>query len=58
MGGNILDAIISNFEGKPFQKSTKIEPVLITKANVDDPRLWGNFGKKNKIDSDGNTGIQ
>jgi len=46
MGGNILDAVIADFEGKPFPKSTKIEPVLITKANVDDPKLWGNFGKK------------
>jgi ribose transport system substrate-binding protein len=46
MGGAILDAIIANFEGKPFNDKAETKPVLITKANVDDPSLWGNFGKK------------
>ncbi|MGF6696769.1 ribose transport system substrate-binding protein [Paraburkholderia sp. MM5496-R1] len=46
MGSDIVDAIIADFQGKPYPKSTHIEPVLITKANVDDPTLWGNFGRK------------
>jgi ribose transport system substrate-binding protein len=46
MGSNIVDAIIASFQGKPYPKSTRIEPILITKANADDPTLWGNFGKK------------
>jgi ribose transport system substrate-binding protein len=46
MGGNILDAIIAHFEGKPYPKASQTKPVLITKDNVNDPKLWGNFGKK------------
>ncbi|MBV8628489.1 MAG: sugar ABC transporter substrate-binding protein [Paraburkholderia sp.] len=46
MGSDIVDAIIADFQGNPYPKSTRIEPVLITKANVDDPTLWGNFGRK------------
>lgn len=46
MGGNILDAIIAYFEGKDFPKSTQTKPLLVSKDNVDDPSLWGNFGKK------------
>ena len=46
MGGIILGNIISYFEGKPFEPKGQTKPVLITKENVDDPTLWGNFGKK------------
>ena len=46
MGGFIIDDIIAYFEGKPFQPKASTEPVLITKENVNDPSLWGNFGKK------------
>lgn len=48
MGGYILDDIIAYFDGKPFKDKASTEPVLITKANVDDPNLWGNFGKHQK----------
>lgn len=47
MGGIILDDIISYFDGKPFNPKGRTEPVLITKANVNDPSLWGNASKKN-----------
>jgi ribose transport system substrate-binding protein len=46
MGGAIIDKIIANFEGKPFDEKTGTEPGLITKENVDDPNLWGNAAKK------------
>jgi ribose transport system substrate-binding protein len=46
MGGEILDNIIAHFEGKPFEPKFGTEPGLITKANVDDPKLWGNVAKK------------
>ncbi|SDR61425.1 sugar ABC transporter substrate-binding protein [Paraburkholderia tuberum] len=46
MGSDIVDAIVAGFQGKPYPKSMHIEPVLITKANVDDPTLWGNFERK------------
>jgi ribose transport system substrate-binding protein len=46
MGGFIIDDIVAYFEGKPFQPKASTEPVLITKENVNDPSLWGNFGKK------------
>ncbi|MBV9673729.1 MAG: sugar ABC transporter substrate-binding protein [Verrucomicrobia bacterium] len=45
MGGYILDDIIAYFEGKPYNNKASTEPVLITKTNVDDPNLWGNFGR-------------
>jgi ribose transport system substrate-binding protein len=48
MGGAILDKIIAHFEGKPFEDTSKTEPGLITKENVDDPNLWGNTAKKKK----------
>jgi ribose transport system substrate-binding protein len=51
MGGIILDDIIAHFEGKPFDPSGQTKPVLITKDNVDDPNLWGNFGKKKTADA-------
>jgi len=46
MGGFILNAIIGYFEDKPFEAKGSTKPVLITKENVNDPNLWGNFGKK------------
>jgi ribose transport system substrate-binding protein len=46
MGGFILDVIIGYFAGKPFEAKGSTRPVLITKENVNDPSLWGNFGKK------------
>ena len=45
MGGIILDDIIAYFDGKPFNPKGRTEPVLITKANANDPSLWGNFKK-------------
>ena len=46
MGGIILNDIIAYFEGKPFNPKGQTEPILITKENVNDPNLWGNFGRK------------
>ena len=46
MGGAILDKIVAHFEGKPFDEKSVTEPSLITKENVDDPKLWGNASKK------------
>jgi ribose transport system substrate-binding protein len=48
MGGAILDKMIAHFEGKPFEEKTATEPGLITKENVDDPKLWGNASKQKK----------
>jgi len=44
-GGGILEQMISYFEGKEYNKSAQTKPYVITKANVDDKRNWGNFGK-------------
>ena len=38
-----LNQITAYFEGKPFDAKAQTKPVLITKDNVDDPNLWGNF---------------
>jgi ribose transport system substrate-binding protein len=46
MGGFILGNIIDYFDGKSFKPKNSTEPILITKENVNDPSLWGNFGKK------------
>lgn len=46
MGNIIFNDIIAYFEGKSFNANGKTEPILITQANVNDPRLWGNFGRK------------
>lgn len=45
MGGIVLNQIIAYFEGKPFDAKGQTKPMLITKDNVDDPNLWGNFFK-------------
>jgi ribose transport system substrate-binding protein len=46
MGNIILGDIIDYFEGKPFDPNGLTKPILITKDNVTDPSLWGNFGRK------------
>jgi ribose transport system substrate-binding protein len=46
MGAIILGQMIAYFEGKPFEDKGLTKPILITKENVNDPNLWGNFGKK------------
>jgi ribose transport system substrate-binding protein len=46
MGGFILGNIIDYFDGKSFQPKNSTEPILITKDNVNDPKLWGNAGKR------------
>jgi ribose transport system substrate-binding protein len=46
MGGMILDDIIAYFEGNSYNQKGKVEPVLITKDNVNEPKLWGNFRKR------------
>jgi ribose transport system substrate-binding protein len=46
MGGIILNDIVAYFDGRPYKSSGRTEPVLITRENVNDPTLWGNFGKK------------
>jgi ribose transport system substrate-binding protein len=46
MGSIILDQMIAYFEGKPYDNKGMTKPILITKENVDDPKNWGNFGKK------------
>jgi len=44
-GGGILEQIIAYFEGREYDKNMQTKPYLITKANVDDKRNWGNLGK-------------
>ncbi len=46
MGNIILGDIIDYFEDKPFNPNGLTKPILITKENVNDPSLWGNFGRK------------
>ena len=43
MGSFIFDQIVNYFDGKPVEKKGQTKPLLITKANVDDPNHWGNF---------------
>jgi len=45
MGSFIFDQILAYFGGKPIEKKGETKPVLITKANVDDPSHWGNIKK-------------
>ncbi len=45
MGSFIFDQILAYFDGKPIEKKGETKPVLITKANVDDPSHWGNIKK-------------
>jgi ribose transport system substrate-binding protein len=45
MGSFIFDQMVNYFDGKPVEKHGETKPVLITKANVDDPSHWGNFKK-------------
>ena len=42
MGSSILDSMEAYLTKKPFEKKTLIQPVMITKENVDDPNNWGN----------------
>ena len=42
MGGAIFDAIVAHFEGRTVPEKARTEPMLVTKANVDDPEHWGN----------------
>lgn len=43
MGSFIFDQILAYFDGKAIEKKGETKPILITKANVDDPSHWGNF---------------
>lgn len=42
MGDSILGSMEAYMNKRPFQKKTLIQPVMITKENVDDPNNWGN----------------
>jgi len=42
MAGIALNEIIAYFEGKPFDAKAQTKPILITKDNVKDFKLWGN----------------
>jgi ribose transport system substrate-binding protein len=42
MGDSILASMEAYLTKKPFEKKTLIQPVMITKENVDDPNNWGN----------------
>jgi hypothetical protein len=46
MGSIILDEMIAYFNGKSYDPNGKVQPIMITKDNVDDPKLWGNSTKK------------
>jgi len=46
MGDIIYNDILDYFSGKPFNPSGNTEPILITSANLNDPKLWGNFERK------------
>jgi len=42
MGALALRTLIEILDGKQVPKQQLAEPKLITRANVDDPNLWGN----------------
>jgi len=42
MGSDMVNAIVAFYAKQPYERSQLIEPIVITKANVDDPALWGN----------------
>jgi ribose transport system substrate-binding protein len=42
MGAIAIDSALDAIEGKPVPKQQLYPPTLVTKANVDDPKLWGN----------------
>lgn len=44
-GGGILEQVIAYLEGREYNNNMQTKPYLIDKANVDDKRNWGNFGK-------------
>lgn len=45
MGSSIVEQMENYFSGKPVQKTTLIQPVMIWKDNVDSPENWGNMVK-------------
>jgi ribose transport system substrate-binding protein len=42
MGAIAVDSAMAAIEGKTVPKQQLLPPVLVTKANADDPKLWGN----------------
>ncbi|MDQ0391893.1 sugar ABC transporter substrate-binding protein [Labrys monachus] len=46
MGESIIKEMENHFSGKPVNKETLIQPVMIYKENVDSPDNWGNRVKK------------
>ena len=42
MGAMAVDSAIDAIDGKAVPKQQLLPPTLVTKANVDDPKLWGN----------------
>lgn len=44
-GSVILGDMTAWAEKRPFEKSQLVQPVLVTKKNVNDPSLWGNAVK-------------
>lgn len=44
-GGGILEQVIAYLEGREYNNNMQTKPYLIDKANVNDKRNWGNFGK-------------
>jgi ribose transport system substrate-binding protein len=42
MGAMAVDSAIDAIDGKTVPKQQLLPPTLVTKANVDDPKLWGN----------------
>ena len=45
MGALALQAEVDILDGKQVPKTQLTDTQLITKANVDDPKLWGNIFK-------------
>ncbi|MFT4163534.1 sugar ABC transporter substrate-binding protein [Shinella sp.] len=45
MGSSIVEQMENHFSGKPVEKNTLIQPVMIWKENVDSKENWGNMVK-------------
>lgn len=45
MGSSIVEQMENHFSGKPVEKNTLIQPVMIWKENVDSEENWGNMVK-------------
>jgi ribose transport system substrate-binding protein len=42
MGALAISSAVDVLNGKAVEKEQLLPPMLVTKANVDDPQLWGN----------------